>query len=116
MRFLRRVQHGNTFEFAHLQSELAQPIITQYNLDGIDSVIVIEEGRAYIKSDAVFRIVSRLRWAYRWLVVFRIIPRFLRDWMYDILARNREKWFGRSSELTCDFLVEGGDSKRDLPK
>ncbi|MBL4658501.1 MAG: DUF393 domain-containing protein [Flavobacteriales bacterium] len=116
MKFLRRTQRGDFFEFAHIASKFAKPLIEQYNLLDVDSVIVIQDGRAYVKSKAVLKIVAKLKWQYRWLVIGVIIPPFIRDWMYDVVARNREKWFGRSSDLTCDFLVEAGDAKKDRPQ
>ena len=116
MRFLRRVQSGDAFEFAHLKSEFAKPLIFRHELEGVDSIIVIHEGKAFIKSAAVLKIVPHLRWTYRCMYIFRLIPRFIRDWMYDVVARNRTKWFGRSEELTCDFLADGGDASKDIPK
>ncbi|HIO67193.1 MAG TPA: DUF393 domain-containing protein, partial [Flavobacteriales bacterium] len=107
VRFLRRVQSGDTFEFAHLKSELAKPLIFRHELEGVDTVIVIHEGKAFVRSAAVLKIVSHLRWTYRWMCIFRVIPPFIRDWMYDVVARNRTKWFGSSKELTCGFLADG---------
>jgi len=116
VRFLRRVQSGDTFEFAHLKSEFAKPLIFRHDLEGVDSIIVIQEGKAFIRSAAVLKIIPHLRWSYRWMCIFSVVPRSIRDWMYDVVARNRTRWFGRSSELTCDFLADGGDSKKDIPK
>lgn len=116
VRFLRRAQLENSFEFAHIASDFAKPLIIEHKLENIDSVIVIQGGRAYIKSQAVLKIIALLRWQYRWLYIGVVVPRFIRDWLYDIIARNRQKWFGTSSELTCDFLVDRGDSNKDLSR
>ena len=115
VRFLRRVQKEGSFEFAHIESDFARPIIEKFNLLELDSVIVIDNGKAYLKSKAILRIATKLKAPYSWAYILVIIPNFIRDWMYDIIARNRQKWFGRSDQLTCEFLVEKGDGKKDKP-
>ena len=113
---MRRVQSGDAFEFAHLKSEFAKPLILRHGLEGVDSIIVIHEGKAFVKSAAILKIIPHLRWTYRWMYIFSVVPRSIRDWMYDVVARNRTKWFGRSKELTCDFLADGGDASKDIPR
>ena len=55
---------------------------------------VVANGQAYVKSEAVLRIASELpRWQWTWL--FHFIPRVIRDEIYDLVARNRYRWFGR---------------------
>jgi len=115
VQFIRRVQAEDAFEFAHLKSEFARPLVLDHGLEGVDSIIVIHENRALVKSAAVLKILPHLKWTYRWLSIFKVVPLFIRDWMYDFVARNRIKWFGRSQEVTCDFLAERGDSSKDIP-
>lgn len=83
--------------FATLQGSTAQRIISQYGLSPhlMSSVIFIEDGRAYTQSTAVFRICRYLSGGWRLLSVFRFTPRFLRDPIYNWIARNRYRWFGR---------------------
>lgn len=83
--------------FASLQSELGQKLVTQHQLDqkDIDSVIMIYEGQAFVKSDAVFRVLQLLGGFYRLFLVFKILPRGLRDLIYDWIAANRYVWFGK---------------------
>ena len=111
---MRRVQSGDAFEFAHLKSEFAKPLILRHGLEGVDSIIVIHEGNAFVKSAAILKIIPHLRWTYRCMYIFSVVPRSIRDWMYDVVARNRTRWFGRSNELTCDFLTDGGDASKDI--
>jgi predicted DCC family thiol-disulfide oxidoreductase YuxK len=61
----------------------------------IDSIIYIEQDRVYYKSSAALRVFRQLRfpWPILWLGV--IIPKPVRDWIYDFVARNRYKWFGK---------------------
>src|SRR5262245_47888153 len=74
--------------FAPLQSKFAREALEKNpSLKNIDSVIVLEpDGQAYIKSDAVLHLASHLGGIYRTLGIGRIIPRFLRDRLYDLVA------------------------------
>jgi predicted DCC family thiol-disulfide oxidoreductase YuxK len=60
--------------------------------------VLILDGQAFLRSDAAIRISCRLRGAWRMLGAARIIPRPIRDWIYDLFARNRYQWFGRTHE------------------
>jgi predicted DCC family thiol-disulfide oxidoreductase YuxK len=85
------------FRFAHLQSDLARQIINERGIDtaNLESVILIEPGVAYYhKSTAVIEIAKDLN-KYSWLRVFRPLPEGLRDSIYELIARNRYKWFGK---------------------
>jgi predicted DCC family thiol-disulfide oxidoreductase YuxK len=62
--------------------------------DRPDSFAFVVNGQAYVKSEAVLRIARELaRWQWTW--VFHFIPRMIRDVIYDLVARNRYRWFGR---------------------
>lgn len=86
------------FRFASLQSTTGQQLLKQYPLpDGpADSVVLIKEGRSYVKSDAALAIAQQLSGVWPLLAVFRIVPRFLRDAAYDLIAHNRYRLFGKS--------------------
>ena len=75
--------------------------------------MLVADGKAYVKSDAAIRVASYLRGVWRLVGAIRIIPRPIRDWMYDVVARNRYRWFGRveacmapSPDLRARFLEE----------
>lgn len=57
--------------------------------------VVIADGRAYVRSDAAIRVAHFLRGAWKLLSMLKIIPRPMRDYAYDVVARNRYRWFGR---------------------
>ncbi len=85
------------FRFAHLQSDLARQIINERGIDtaNLESVILIDPGVAYYhKSTAVIEIAKDLE-KYSWLRFFRPLPEGLRDSIYEFVARNRYKWFGK---------------------
>src|SRR5262249_21331744 len=76
-----------------------------------DTIVLLEHGRRYQRSDAVLRILRQLRAPWSLLFVFILVPRATRDWMYDVVARRRYRWFGRretcmvpTPELRARFL------------
>ncbi len=88
----------NTFRYAALQSEIGKKLIAERNIDitKIDSILLIDPKLAYYhKSTAAIHIAKQLSGFYPLLSVFLILPKFLRDWIYDIIAKNRYKWFGK---------------------
>lgn len=87
--------------FASLQSDIGKEILSQYEIDvtKTDSLVLVENNRAYIKSSAALRLSRKLKGLYPVLYVFIIIPPFIRNAIYDYVARNRYKWFGKTD--TC---------------
>lgn len=85
------------FKFAPLQSEIGEKLIAEHNINKAetDSVILIENGKAYTHSTAALRIARKLQGAWAWLYGFRVIPQFLRDAAYKLFAKNRYRMFGK---------------------
>ncbi|MCR8844119.1 thiol-disulfide oxidoreductase DCC family protein [Paenibacillus sp. SC116] len=84
------------YKFASIQSDIGQQLMKIYNVpDRIDSVILIRNEKYYVKSSAALRICTGLNGGWKLLYYLIIVPRILRDMVYDILARNRYKWFGK---------------------
>jgi len=73
-----------------------RPLAEQLGIDPQrpDSFAFVAKGRPYIKSEAALRIASELPY-WRWTWVFHFIPQVIRDEVYDLVARNRYRWFGR---------------------
>jgi predicted DCC family thiol-disulfide oxidoreductase YuxK len=86
-----------TWKFASLQSETGKTLLKKYGLEnrGIDSIVLIMSGKAYTKSGAVLRLTKRMKGLYPLLFGFIIIPPFIRNAVYDWIARNRYKWYGK---------------------
>lgn len=101
VRFTIQRDPAGIFHFASLQSETARQLLKDHHLnpDAIDSVVLIEGGRAWRESDAALRVCRQLTWPWRWLWPLRFVPRFLRDAAYRLIARNRYRWFGKTD--TC---------------
>ena len=91
------IDKKDLFRFAALQSDIGQTLISKYNIDrsNTDSIILIENKKAYIKSTAALRIAKNLPGAYPLLYCFIIIPSFIRNWVYDYIAKNRYRWYGK---------------------
>lgn len=101
------------FRFASLQSEIGKKLTEERKIDRneVDSIILIDPGNSYfIKSSAALEIAKQLA-GYSWMQVFLYLPQSFRDFVYDIIARNRYGWFGKkdncmipTAELKGKFL------------
>ena len=100
--------------FAPLQSEVGKQIIDKFNIDinQVDSIILYnpEKGLHY-KSTAALKVASQLGFPTNLMTVFLIVPNFIRNWVYDFIAKNRYKWYGKkdacmipTAELKRKFL------------
>ena len=87
------------FQFAPLQGEIAQQLVGNRILPTPESVILLEDGKIYEKSTAALRIAKKLDGLWPLVYILHIIPKFVRDPIYDLIARNRYKWFGKKE--TC---------------
>ena len=88
-------QDNGAFHFASLQSEVGKKLIDRFQLHGIDSLVLIENNRAYTKSTAALRIAKRLQGLWRLCYVAIVFPKPIRDRMYDVIAKKRYTWFGK---------------------
>lgn len=109
---IKRDKHDR-FRYAALQSEVGRTLTDKHGIDTskTDSIILIEDDRCYTKSSAALRIARHLSGGYPLLYGFMILPKFIRDPLYDVIARNRYQWFGKrescmvpTPELKAKFL------------
>jgi len=93
---IKRDKNG-VFRFAALQSEIGKELALEFNIDTSqsDSIILIDNEKCYIKSSAALHISKQLSGGYPLLFGFMIIPTFIRNWVYDFVARNRYQWYGK---------------------
>ncbi|MEP6261928.1 MAG: thiol-disulfide oxidoreductase DCC family protein [Gillisia sp.] len=92
---------NDVFRFASLQSEVGRKLTTERGIDpeAMDSIILIEPGIAYYeKSTAALEISKHLTGGYSLLRYFSFLPEGFRNGVYDIIAKNRYKWFGKKDE------------------
>ncbi|MDB5251774.1 MAG: thiol-disulfide oxidoreductase family protein [Flaviaesturariibacter sp.] len=114
--FVLRQDRRKRLRFAPLQSPAGQALLKQYGLDKntFDSFVLIREGKVYRKSTAALAVLNELPWYWKEAQVLRIVPRFLRDTIYDFIARNRYRWFGRrdacmvpTADMRARFIESG---------
>ena len=92
---------NDVFMFAPLQSNTGKNIIDQFNIDPAhtDSILLYSEDKGLkIKSSAAIAIATRLGFPRYLLGFFYIIPTVMRNWVYDYIAKNRYKWYGKKDE------------------
>ena len=101
VRFITRHDKNNTIQFASLQSETAKQLLLKMNIDSqkIDSIIFISNEKMFIKSDAAIEIAKLMDGFPRLLKYFQFIPRPIRDYVYDMIAKNRYRLFGKTCSL-----------------
>ena len=101
VRFVEKRDRKDRFRYASLQSEVGRQLTGERGIDRekMDSIILIDPGVAYyVKSDAALEIARHLK-GWSWLpLLVGWIPRSLRNPVYDLIARNRYRWFGRQDE------------------
>ena len=98
--FIIRRDPKSKFRFAALQSDFGMAKLRHYGIPPgmLNSIILIQHGKAHQKSNAALEIAKNLSGLWPAMYVFKIIPRVVRDWVYDLIARNRYKLFGRRDE------------------
>ena len=96
-RFILKRDHAFVFRLTTAQSPLGQALFRHYGLDTemLETNLVLIDGRPYTKLDTVPAVAERLGGGWRLLAVLRAIPRPIGDWLYDRIARNRYRLFGR---------------------
>jgi predicted DCC family thiol-disulfide oxidoreductase YuxK len=101
------------FLFASLQSEAGQQLLKQYQLPLTEftSFVLIQQNKLYTKSTAALQVAKQITGAWSCLYLFIIVPRFIRDAVYNWIAQNRYRWFGKKDacmiptpELKARFL------------
>jgi predicted DCC family thiol-disulfide oxidoreductase YuxK len=101
----------NTFYFAPLNGVTAKNLIIDDNLLKEDSIVLFLNNSFYLRSTAVLKISQHLKYPSKLVSIFLLVPAFIRNWVYQIIAKNRYKWFGKkevcwmpNAELNMKFL------------
>lgn len=114
VQFIINHDKKNVFLFAALQSDIGERLIEVYHIDTnkTDSILLFStEHGIYCKSTAALKIARHLQFPINILSIFMIIPPVIRNWVYDYIAKNRYKWYGKKEhcaiptpELKSKFL------------
>lgn len=112
VQFIIKRDPEGKFLFASLQSEFGKQILKKHHVapDTVNSFILYQDEKMYTHSTGSIKLFSQLK-GWKWIKIFWIVPTFLRDAVYRLIARNRYKWFGKkevcwvpSQELKKRFL------------
>lgn len=96
VRFIMKRDKAAYFQFASIQSEVGQRLLKKHKIPvNVDSVILIEGGRAYMESTAPLRVCRHLDGAWQLFYVLLVVPPFLRNFFYRLFAKNRYRLFGQ---------------------
>lgn len=97
--------------FLPMQSKLGKQLLEKYELpiSDFNSFILIDKGKAYQSSSASLKVLKILPWYWQWTQLFWVIPKPLRDALYNVIARNRYKWFGKKEQ--CMIPTPGVKSR-----
>lgn len=97
VQFIIRRDKRGIFKFASLQSSFGQRHLDQFKIDKslLHSIILVRDNQFFERSDAAFEIAKQLKGIWPVLYVFKVLPRFLRDAVYNFVARNRYRFFGK---------------------
>ncbi|CAN5712676.1 thiol-disulfide oxidoreductase DCC family protein [soil metagenome] len=95
--FVIKRNKKSTIRFGALQSEAGQQLLKQYKISttNFQSFIFIEEGKVFSRSTAALKVCKYLDAGWPLMYGFIIVPAFIRNWVYDFIAKNRYKWFGQ---------------------
>mgnify|MGYP006092070531 FL=1 len=98
--FVIKRDPGNVFKFTPLQEKQGVLLLKKHAIDAqeLDSIVLVENKKVYTKSSAALRIARKMSNLWPLFFVLLIIPRFIRDGVYDFIAKNRYKWFGKKKQ------------------
>ncbi len=109
--FILKRDKKNIFKFAALQSEAGQKLLEESELskNDFDTFILIKRDNYFIKSTAALKISKELKSIVKIFYPFIFLPQPIRDFFYDLIAKNRHKLFGKRS--TCRILIKDETEK-----
>ncbi|MCA9984264.1 MAG: thiol-disulfide oxidoreductase DCC family protein [Anaerolineales bacterium] len=100
VQFIIKRDKAALFRFASLQSEFGRAAIARHGRDPdrLDSFILLENDRLFDRSTAALKVARQLPFPWWLATAGLVVPRPLRDWVYDQIAKRRYRWFGRQDE------------------
>ncbi|MBI2731714.1 MAG: thiol-disulfide oxidoreductase DCC family protein [Sphingobacteriales bacterium] len=100
VQFILKRDKKDQFLFSSLQGNFGQRILKEYHLssDNFNSFLLLEGGKLYTRSSGALRMLKHLGGGWNLLYIFIIVPTFIRDAVYNFIAKNRYKWFGKMNE------------------
>jgi predicted DCC family thiol-disulfide oxidoreductase YuxK len=98
--FILEKDKKGKIKFASLQSETGKQLSRESSVttSNLSSVVLIHNKQVFTKSDVVLQVSIILGGVWKLLALTRVIPRPIRNWIYDLIAKNRYKWFGKTNQ------------------
>ena len=98
VRYLIKHDKKNALKFASLQGSYAKSFLPSTELESLDSILLYDGENLYKKSSAVLKLSKLLGGWHRLLVLGHLLPIFIRNGLYDLVAKNRYQWFGKQNQ------------------
>jgi len=95
VQFIINRDPSGKFQFASQQSEVGERLMAAHGVRGNDSIVYIENGQVFMKSTAALRIAKQLSGLWPACSIFTVIPLPIRNAVYNLIAKNRYRWFGK---------------------
>lgn len=98
VRYLIKHDKKKVLKFTSLQGKYAKTVLSPKELQSLDSILLCDGKTIYKKSDAVLKLCRVLGGWHKLLLVGHILPEFIRDGLYNLIAKNRYRWFGQQDQ------------------
>ena len=109
VRYLIKHDKKGVLKFASLQGNYAKDFVNETEIQSMQSVLFFDGKMLYKKSTAVLKLSRLLGGWHQLLLLGYILPRFFRDWLYNIVAKNRYRWFGKKDQ--CMLPSKGFENR-----
>jgi predicted DCC family thiol-disulfide oxidoreductase YuxK len=113
--FILAHESAPRLRFVPLQSPAGARLMREhgFSVEDAQTFVLVIDSESFVRSEAAIRVSRYLRNPWRQLGAIRVLPRALRDWAYDVVARNRYRWFGRAdvcmvptAEVRSRFIID----------
>jgi len=107
VKFIIKRDKKAVIKFTSLQSNIGQNLLSKHQLSTkkFDSFVYLKGGKCYLKSTAALHLLNDIGGLWKLVYAFIIVPRFIRDFIYDVVAKNRYKWFGKTNDCMIPTLT-----------
>ena len=109
VRYLIKHDKKGVLKFASLQGNYAKDFVNETEIQSMQSILFFDGKILYKKSTAVLKLSRLLGGWHQLLLLGYILPRFVRDWLYNIVAKNRYRWFGKKDQ--CMLPSKGFENR-----
>ena len=110
--FIIKHDKKHIFKFIPLQLDQAKELLNDFSIQTElqpDSIVYLENARLYYKSTALLKIIKQLGGFWSILYLCIVLPKFLRNWIYDIIAKYRYSWFGKRNNCYIPKMKNESD-------